>query len=160
MRRAIFVFVLCFISAWEIGCARRTPRAVQFPSASHLTRNQRPARDSGASGNIREAIDSLKNKIQESTQPAESAQAGVASQAGDASTPSTGVGTSGALSVETRYPAQSAQPGSAPRGHLLRRTGDALQHLAVGASFWVIALCALAAGWIVALVLRRSNTSV
>jgi hypothetical protein len=159
MRCAVVTFVLCLICSWEIGCARRTPRAIQFPSATHLTRDQRPARNPRSPNDIREAIESLKNKIQESAQ-ASNTHAGVASQSGDASSPSTGVGTSGALSVETRYPAQSAQQGSPPRGHLLRRTGDALQHMAGGAAFWVIALCALASGWIVALVLRRSNSSV
>ena len=157
VRRAVVIFVLCLISSSAIGCARRTPPAIHLPSATHVTRDQGSARHSGSPTEIREAIESLKSKVQQ-LQTAEAVEPGVASQAGDVSAPSAGVGTSGALSVETRYPAQSAEQRSAPRGPLLRRAGDALQQMPGAASFWVMALCALAAGLIVALLLRRSKS--
>ena len=156
--------MLCLIAFSEIGCSRRTARGVRLPSAAEFRRDRGSARNSASTNEMRGAIDSLRNKLQDAPQSSDTAAAegtGVVSQSGGASTPSAGVGTSGALSVETRYPAESGSRASQPRssGHLLSRTGYALQRAARGASAWVIVLCALAAGLIVLLLLRRSHTS-
>ena len=160
MRRALLIFVLCLI--WtDLACSRRTARAVQLPSVNNVARNQQGPR--GSSNEMRDVIESLKKKLQGSQASDESAKesAGGVSSSGDASNPATGVGTSGALSVETRYPAppNSAASAAPPRGHALSRAGDAIRRAADGASLWVIGLCALAAALIVALLMRRSQHS-
>ena len=111
---------------------------------------------------MREAIESLKKKLQrvpESAEPAPAA-AGAVSSSGDASNPAAGVGTSGALSVETRYPAENSTASQPrPRGTILSRAGDAMRRAAGGMSLWVVGLCALAAALIVALLMRRPHHS-
>jgi hypothetical protein len=108
---------------------------------------------------MRDAIESLKKKLQRVPEAAESpaGSAGTVSSSGDASNPAAGVGTSGALSVETRYPDSASQP--PPRGRVLTRAGDAMRRAAGGMSLWVVGLCALAAALIVALLMRRPRHS-
>jgi hypothetical protein len=160
MRRLTVMLVLCLIGTAEFACSRRSARTVRLPTASDL--NQRAARERGSARETGRPIESLKNTFSGSP---ESRAAGentdVVSQAGDASSPSSGVGTSGAVSVETRYP--SAQSGHTPqppaRGRVLSRAGDAVRGVGGAASAWVIVLCGLAAGLIVALLMRRAHDS-
>ena len=161
MRRVVVLFVLCLITTAELACSRRTARAVRLPSTSGIARDAR--HHNRATGDMRDAIESLKNKLRASREPDEPAPEGTpgaVSQAGDASNPATGVGTSGALSVETRYPAPNGTASQAPaRTHALSRAGDAVRRAASGMSVWVVGVCALAAALIVALLMRRSNSS-
>jgi hypothetical protein len=161
MRRVVAILVLCLIASIEIACSRRTARAVRLPSASDVAGDQRH-RTRLSADEMRDAIESLKSKLRDSGAPDESAAketAGVVSQSGDASTPATGVGTSGALSVETRHPAPPDGAASEPRRYALSRAGDALRRAAGGMSVWVIGLCAFAAALIVVLLMRQSHHS-
>ena len=160
MRRVLLAFVLCLIPSVELACSRRTA-PVRLPSANSLARDQ--GRDRASPGEMREAIESLRKRLQgarESAEPAE-ASAGAVSSSGDTSSPAASAGTSGALSVETRYPAaqDSTASQTAPRGHVLTRAGDAMRRAADGMSLWVVGLCALAAALIVALLMRRPQNS-
>ena len=162
MRRAVPLLVLCFIAFSEVGCSRRTAR-VELPSVAAFSRDQRNTRNRGPANEMRDAIESLKNKVQASPEAGDTSasdRAGVVAQSGQTSTPAPGVGTSGSMSVETRYAgSHNSAPHASSRGHLLSRTGNALQHAARGASLWVIGLCALAAGLIVALLWLRPHSS-
>jgi hypothetical protein len=161
MRRVVAILVLCLIASVEIACSRRTARAVRLPSATDVARDQRD-RTRLSANDMRDAIESLKNTLRDAGAPDESAgkeTAGVVSQSGDASTPATGVGTSGALSVETRHPTPPEGTASEPRRYALSRAGDALRRAVGGMSVWVIGLCTFAAALIVVLVMRQSHRS-
>lgn len=156
------LLVLCLITTAEFACSRRTARAVRLPSTSDIARDAR--HHNRATGDMRDAIESLKNRLRASGEPDEppaQGAAGVVSQSGDASSPATGVGTSGALSVETRYPAPpNGTASQAPsRTRVFSRAGEAIRRAAGGMSVWVVGLCAFAAALIVVLLMRGSNTS-
>jgi hypothetical protein len=160
MRHAVVFVLLCIIATADIACSRRSPRAVRLPSTAEVARDNRAPRVRGT-GDVKGAIDALKKRLQQpSTPDSQTEHPGAIAQSGDASTPGTGVGTSGTLSVETRYPAPpvgASHPTA--RGRVLSRASDAVRRVGGDASAWVIVLCALAAGLIVVVLMRRSHHS-
>ena len=131
-----------------------------------------------AARKMRNAIRTLKDKIaggREKTAERDKSPAEVPADA-PATPPASGavavkpgeVGTSGAWSVETRYPSPPAIAASSsgktggpqPRGRLLSRAGQAVRHVGGGSWGGVVALCAIAFALVAAaLAVRRSRHS-
>ena len=167
MRKSFLITVLCVIALMGSACSRHTARAVRKPGDSIGAGAQKRGLQRGdpASG-VRDAIRSLKERMGRGGAD-DTALAGGGSvtvtppSSGSGSVPQS-VGTSGATSVETRYPADPTGPGAQPpqgRGHLLSRAGAAVRGAAGGSWLGIAALLVIACAVIAALVVRRSRTT-
>jgi hypothetical protein len=132
-----------------------------------ISNSQKSPRNADPANRVRDAIGSLKSRV-ESKRPGsgtdEQSKPVTLSRgrdAGDAKSVGTsGAGTSGALSVENRYPATppSASSSNPPPGHhVLSRAGSVVR--GAGAGTWMGILCLIAGALVIALVLRRSRTA-
>ena len=165
MRTFCIATVLCVITLLGSACSRHTARAVRVPGDAAGAQKRGLQRGDAAKG-VREAIQSLKERMgrggAEDTAIAGGGSVTVTPPpSGPGSVPPS-VGTSGATSVETRYPADPAGGGAQPttqgRGHLLSRAGAAVRG-ATGGSWLGIAALFLIAGVVVwVLSLRRHRT--
>jgi hypothetical protein len=167
MSLARLILVLCLIALTQAACARRSPRAVRTPSATAAVSGSSAQKSGGdPARQVRDAIRSLKERLKSKPEKAEDPDAAPAAAVvppGTVPSDPRNVGTSGAWSVETRYPI--AQPGGSSggggppeRNRLLTRAGRAARD--AGGRTWAgaVALCVIAAA-LVALAIRRSRTT-
>jgi hypothetical protein len=167
--RKLLIVLLCLFALAQIGCARRHTRGPRLPGTSNVAATSKAPRSSASTNQVRNAIRSLKERL--GNEPGKTAEgavepaapvSSVAATPGNAPSDPRSVGTSGVLSVETRYPA--AQPGTQsngppPRGRLLTRAGDAVRRAGSSSWTWLAALCLAAGALVVALTLRRARAA-
>ena len=159
--RAALLFILCLIAFTQAACARRTSRGVRLPFVAGAAQSHKPARSGDAANRVRDAISSLKDRVESEGAVGvtdEGSQA-VPPAPGPAAHDPKGVGTSGSLSVENRYPTPPGASSSGPQpGHrVLGRAGAVVQR--AGGASWLAMLCLIAGALVIALVLRRSRTT-
>ena len=165
------LLVVSLFGVAQAGCARRSGRASPTPvasSAAAAKSSSNKGTGSNSTNTVRDAFRALKKRLGSDTPGTADARKAESAAAAPVTVPSSpgdpkGVGTSGAWSVETRYPLGKADAAAgstgAPRsGPLLRRARQAVRHASGGTWTPVIALCLLAA-LVVVFALRRGRTA-
>ena len=153
--RLAFVTLLCLIAITQSSCAR-SARTVRMASAPAASRGH-SARTTDSADRIRDAIRTLKDRA--ASKPADVVDAQRDAQLGAVGTQgggvSKGVGTSGALSVESRYPAPPQGSPDAGAVGLSDRAADAASRAT--RHIWAVIIIACVVGLLFAAFVRRRS---